>query len=175
MVEESSMSARDKQVIKYQLGRAPRGVMAIIKRCSKGFPQVILSSPLLRSTTPFPTIFWLTCPLLNKEVAARESQGLVKHIQQQIAEDKSFREAVLRAQTKYREERAKILRSSSNIPGYAKKVLEEAGVGGINDFSKVKCLHAHFAHYLATGENPIGERVGRLIGNVVCTRDCGEQ
>ena len=37
------------------------------------------------------------------------------------------------------------------------------GVGGLRFASQVKCLHAHLAHTLAGGSNPVGSRVVRLI------------
>lgn len=30
------------------------------------------------------------------------------------------------------------------------------GIGG-GPFDRIKCLHAHFAHYAVTGRNPVGE------------------
>ena len=35
--------------------------------------------------------------------------------------------------------------------------LRQCGFGGVPDILKVKCLHRHYAHYLATGENLVGE------------------
>lgn len=41
----------DLRVIAWQLGRSPRGVLAV-KPCPYGFPQVILNTPLLRLASP---------------------------------------------------------------------------------------------------------------------------
>jgi|AntRauTorckE5430_2_1112549.scaffolds.fasta_scaffold76900_1 hypothetical protein len=46
--------------------------------------------------------------------------------------------------------------------GYQKALLE-CGVGGVAYASQVKCLHVHYAHYLATGKNLIGEWVSEEL------------
>jgi len=46
---------------------------------------------------------------------------------------------------------------------WAVEALRDAGVGGLRYTSQVKCLHAHLAHALAGGANPVGERVLRLV------------
>ena len=42
--------------------------------------------------------------------------------------------------------------------GYA-SVLRDTGVAGLRFENQIKCLHAHCAHALAGGQNPIGARV----------------
>ena len=41
------------------------------------------------------------------------------------------------------------------------RVLRDTGVGGLRFPSQVKCLHAHYAHFLGDplGGNPVGKRV----------------
>ena len=36
-------------------------------------------------------------------------------------------------------------------------MLRECGVGGLRVPEQVKCLHLHYAHFLATGDNLVGE------------------
>lgn len=43
------------------------------------------------------------------------------------------------------------------------RALRDVGVAGIRNFAAVKCLHTHYAHFLATGENLIGEWVHELL------------
>ena len=43
------------------------------------------------------------------------------------------------------------------------RVIKESGVGGIMDFSGIKCLHTHYAHYLVDSNNPVGELVEQLL------------
>lgn len=41
--------------------------------------------------------------------------------------------------------------------------LEKKGIAGSENLSRIKCLHAHYAHFLATGENIVGKIVHRLL------------
>jgi len=41
--------------------------------------------------------------------------------------------------------------------------LEKKGIVGSENLSRIKCLHAHYAHFLATGENIIGRIIHRLL------------
>ncbi|GFP24897.1 uncharacterized protein HKBW3S43_00003 [Candidatus Hakubella thermalkaliphila] len=41
--------------------------------------------------------------------------------------------------------------------------LEKKGIAGSENLSRIKCLHAHYAHFLATGENIIGRIIHRLL------------
>ena len=47
------------------------------------------------------------------------------------------------------------------------------GIAGIRDFTKVKCLHCHYSHYLARPEhgNIIGQWVHDIITNRVASSD----
>lgn len=172
MMNGSPIDTVDMKILKWQLGRAPRGAKAILQRCSQGRPQVILNSPLLPSGTPFPTIYWLTCPLLNKKVAILENQGWIRRFQEQISKDNCFRKAVLEAQINYRETRKKMAADISELPLFAQETLNQTGIGGVGDLSKIKCLHAHYAHHLVSGANPIGGRIDELLGKFICEEEC---
>jgi hypothetical protein len=52
----------DLDVVEEQLGRRPRGVKKIAHRCPCGNPDVVETSPRLDDGTPFPTLYYLTCP-----------------------------------------------------------------------------------------------------------------
>jgi len=43
------------------------------------------------------------------------------------------------------------------------RALRDVGVAGIRNFASVKCLHTHYAHFLATRDNLIGEWVHELL------------
>ena len=60
-VGEAPKSA-DLEVIETQLGRTPRGVVAVAWRCPCGRPGVITTLPRLDNGTPFPTVYYLTNP-----------------------------------------------------------------------------------------------------------------
>ena len=45
----------DLDAVARQLGREPRGVLAIVYRCPNGEPGVVMTTPRLPDGTPFPT------------------------------------------------------------------------------------------------------------------------
>ena len=140
------VTKRDKKIIAAQIKRAPRDLIKIAKRCSYGQPQVIMTSPLLSDSQGifFPTLFWLTCPYLDKEIARLEEQGWINKLQDKLARDKGFSIKMEKAHQRYRDLRQRLIKKQ---PQYLSKETIETGVGGIADLSKVKCLHAHYAHY----------------------------
>ncbi|HEX9761700.1 MAG TPA: DUF501 domain-containing protein, partial [Acidimicrobiia bacterium] len=52
----------DLQVVEIQIGRPVRAPARVVSRCHLGLPVVIQVPPHLDDGTPFPTLFWLTCP-----------------------------------------------------------------------------------------------------------------
>ena len=55
----------DLDIMSRQLGRPPRGVRAVAHRCPCGNPTVVETAPRLTDGTPFPTLYYLTCPRLT--------------------------------------------------------------------------------------------------------------
>ncbi|MDI6892316.1 MAG: DUF501 domain-containing protein [Actinomycetota bacterium] len=79
---------KDFKVVGNQLGRRPRDLLAVVKRCYKNRPKVIATSPILEDGSPFPTVFWLTCPVLVKKVAlATGTNPVGELIHEKIGED----------------------------------------------------------------------------------------
>ncbi|MGY4706358.1 DUF501 domain-containing protein [Candidatus Bipolaricaulota sp. J31] len=167
-------TARDLHVIRWQLGRPPRGVVAIARDCPHGYPQVTVNRPLIRHGTGFevfPTLFWLTCPHLLREVGRLEARGLVKRFEERLARDAALREAYLRAHEAYRGERLSLLAADERafLERVGARNAVETGIAGLRNPTRVKCLHAQLAHYLARGSNPIGEEVARLLPALHCS------
>ncbi len=50
-----------------------------------------------------------------------------------------------------------------NEKGWSEALGVSRGVAGQKNFSSVKCLHAHYAHWLATKNDIVGERVHELV------------
>ena len=63
----------DLDAVAAQLGRTPRGVLAIAYRCPDGAPGVVKTAPKLPDGTPFPTLYYLTDPRLTAEASRQES------------------------------------------------------------------------------------------------------
>jgi hypothetical protein len=135
-----------------QIGREPRGVWKVARRCGCGLPQVIETHPQLEDGTPFPTLWWLTCKKLTAETGRLEAEGFMAKINHRLRTDEAMR-ANLQASIKgYVDARDRIhpLGKSGHPGGGA---VNRAG------HVRVKCLHAHLAHHLITGDNPVGVAV----------------
>ena len=70
----------DVEAFKQQLGRPPRGLRAIAHRCPCGQPDVVETAPRLPDGTPFPTLYYLTCPKANSAIGTLEANGVMKEM-----------------------------------------------------------------------------------------------
>jgi hypothetical protein len=133
------------------LGRAPRADFDVVVRDGAGAPVVIRNAPLLADGTPMPTRYWLVDPGLTRAVAHLESEGGVR-----AAERAVDPAALLAAHAAYAAERDAALPVPHDGPR------PSGGVGGTR--TGVKCLHAHYAYFLAGGDDPVGRWVADRIG-----------
>src|SRR5215469_5153985 len=62
-------------VVARQLGRPPRGLRRVAHRCPCGLPDVVETAPRLADGTPFPTLYYLTCPRAVAAVSRLEAGG----------------------------------------------------------------------------------------------------
>ena len=147
-----------KKVLKFQLGKTPKGDFKVIKLCKFGFPVVIKNQPVVDGK-PFPTMYWLTCPYLVKKVSQLEEKGLINHFELKLKYDHRFRNRYLKAQNFERNLRKLLIPDS--VPKRIKEKLLKVGIGGIEKSLGVKCLHLHLASYLAGIPNPVGEEIYR--------------
>jgi len=163
------LSLSDERVIARQIGRMPRGLLGIERRCPHGFPQVVRVHPFVEGK-PFPTLFWLTCPFLTKQIDHLEAEGWIKKLDGQIEHDQALAASLREAHRAYITERNRLLspedRASLEETGILKDLLEK-GIGGTADFMRVKCLHLHVAHALVR-DNPIGDRVLDALSEHAC-------
>ena len=159
----------DERIVAWQLGRPPRGLLGIARRCSYGYPQVVQVYPVIDGA-PFPTLFWLTCPFLVQAIDRLEADGWVKRMEGLLSQDSCLAHSVEEAHLRYAAERADLLspedRAFLEGRGILKDLLKK-GIGGTADSCRVKCLHLHTAHALAR-ENPIGARVLGLLRERAC-------
>jgi hypothetical protein len=132
------------------LGREPRGDYAVVVRDSAGAPVVIRNAPLLADGTPMPTLYWLVGELAREAVSRLEAAGGVR-----AAEVAVDAEALAAAHARYAGERDGLL-----PPGHAGP-RPSGGVGGTRQ--GVKCLHAHYAWFLAGGDDPVGRWVAEQL------------
>ncbi len=153
-------SELDRQQVEAQLGRPLRGRWGVAARCHLGIPTVIENHPRLEDGSPFPTLYWLTCPVLLKRASMLESAGWMQEITGELERSGTLRARFAASIERYRARRDEHERieDSGSTPG-----------GGPD---RVKCLHAHLAHQLAGGENPVGARTLAATGWPDCVRPC---
>ena len=65
----------DRVAVAAQFGRAPRAMRAVAHRCPCGLPDVVETSPRLADGTPFPTLYYLTCPRASSAVGTAGGVG----------------------------------------------------------------------------------------------------
>jgi hypothetical protein len=111
-------------------------------------PVVIATAPVLDDGSPFPTLYWLTCPWLVSAAAERESAGGASAWQERFEGDPALADRMRAADTEYRRRRAGELRFDP-VP--------DVGIAGQSDPLATKCLHAHAAAYIAGIDDPVGE------------------
>lgn len=153
-VTDTPATPHDLAVLEAQLGRLPRGVVAIAARCACGNPTVVHTAPRLPDGTPFPTQYYLTHPDAVAAVSTLEAGGVMRDMQDQLQADAPLAQAYRLAHERYLAERSAL-----------GDVEEIAGIsaGGMPD--RVKCLHVLVGHALAAGPgvNPFGDQALALI------------
>lgn len=136
----------DVQAVTELLGRAPRGAFEVVVRDAAGSPVVLRNAPLLDDGTPMPTRYWLCDRDLNRRIGRLEAVGGVRRAEADVDADE-----LAAAHDRYRRERDAALPSDWTGP------TPYGGVGGTR--RGVKCLHTHYAWYLAGGDDPVGRWV----------------
>jgi len=144
----------DLKVVEAQLGRRPRGIRAVAHRCPCGSPDVVETSPRLSDGTPFPTLFYLTCPHATAACSRLESAGVMRDMQERLSTDPELAERYAKAHQDYLGRR----RAIEDVPE-----ITRVSAGGMPD--RVKCLHVLAGHSLAVGPgiNPLGDETLALL------------
>ena len=151
---------RDQALVEAQLQRPLNSAWRVARRCHLGVPMAIENHPYMEDGTPFPTLYWLTCPVLVKRASQLEGQGWMADLNDRLTEDESLRARLKTALTRLiarREQHAHLVDSG-------------APPGGGPD--KVKCLHAHLAHELSDSPNPVGSLTLSTVGWPDCRVPC---
>jgi uncharacterized protein len=119
-------------------------------------PDVVETSPRLEDGTPFPTLYYLTCPKIRSAIGRLEASGLMKEMTARLAVDADLAARYQAAHDAYLARRDQIDPLGTTVTA-----------GGMP--TRVKCLHVLVAHSLAVGPgvNPFGDEALALIG------DCG--
>jgi hypothetical protein len=150
-------TAVDVEAVRASIGREPVAAFEVVVRDSGGAPAVIRNAPFTADGRPMPTRYWLVDRELTREVARLEAAGGVK-----AAESAVDPEALAATHRTYEAER------DAAVPAGRTGPRPFGGVGGTRQ--GVKCLHAHYAYWLAGGTDPVGEWVDAQLRAGVVTR-----
>ena len=138
-------------------------------------------SPAAVVLEPFPTLYWLTHPVLKTLVSQLEVEGWGRRLEERLASDFAALERMRLAHAAYGSYRTNLLTESDVTLLVERRwmaaVGPDRGIAGMrygNDASAgcgggVKCLHAHAAHYLSRSnsngglDNVVGQWVMELV------------
>lgn len=121
--------------------------------------MVIENHPRLDDGSPFPTLYWLTCPVMVKRASKLESEGWMEQLNDRLSKDAGLRARLAVSIERYKETR----------DAHEPLVPAPAQPGGGPD--RVKCLHSHTAHELVAS-NPVGALVLSMAGFPDCRSVC---
>jgi hypothetical protein len=148
MSGEPRLSDADRAAVAAQLGRSPRAIREVAHRCPCGNPDVIETSPRLPDGSPFPTLYYLTCPRAASAIGTLEASGLMREMSERLHFDEALAERYRAAHEAYLARREEI--------GHVEEI---AGISAGGMPTRVKCLHVLVGHSLAAGRgvNPLGD------------------
>lgn len=147
------MPPDDREMVRELLGREPLAEFDVVVRDASGWPVVIRNGPFLPDGTPMPTRYWLVGRRETLLVSRLEAAGGVRRAEREVDPD-----LLARAHARYALERDSAITSDHGGPRPA------GGVGGTR--LGVKCLHTHYAWFLAGGDDPVGRWVDDHLAEV---------
>lgn len=152
MHSDGQLDPCDVAVVGEQLGRRPRAIRAVAHRCGCGLPDVVETAPRLPDGTPFPTLYYLTCPRAAKEISRLEANGVMREMTDRLGTDTELADRYRAAHEDYLRRRDEL----AVLPGR----ISAGGMPG-----RVKCLHVLVAHSLAVGPgvNPLGDEALAML------------
>ena len=153
----------DAKVVEAQIGRPLRAGCDVVCRCHLGLPVVTAVPPILDTGEPFPTSYWLGCPLAQRRISRIEAAGGVREAAERAEREPEFAQALADAHRRYAQDRDR------QVPATARHK-PQGGVGGAR--RGVKCLHAHYADSAAGNANPVGELMRARIEPLNCNHPC---
>ncbi len=155
-----AIDAADAAAVAAQLGRPPRGQFSVAHRCRCGLPDVVQTAPRLPDGSPFPTLYYLTCPRASAAAGRLEATGVMATMTARLTTDEGLRRSYYEAHLDYLTRRDEAARACGVEPLPA----GTQSAGGMP--ARVKCLHALIAHELAApGANPLGREALASAGD----------
>lgn len=152
-----NISESVRQQVAALLGREPRGLEGVAVADPGGHPRVIRVASLV-DDKPFPTLFWLVDKDLSYRIDQLEARGLIKQFQRRVDEDEGLQQRMRadhRAHIQLREQyMADAVRQRLATLGFS-EVFSSKGIGGIGDFTRIRCFHTWYAAHLVV-PNTVG-------------------
>ena len=154
------VSTAQREAVTQLLGREPRGLEAIPVLSPSGDPAVIRVASLV-DDKPFPTLYWLVDRDLNYRIDTEEAHGLIALLQKRIDSEPGLQQAMQADHQQHIAHRDSFLSEAQRARierlGFS-SVFAQRGIGGIADFTRIRCLHTWYAAHLVTANT-----VGRLL------------
>ncbi len=144
------MDARSRADVDQLLGRQARGLESIERRGADGAPLVIRVASLVDGK-PFPTLYWLVGAELCHRIDQLEAAGVIARLQARINTDLHSRTSLAVDHWRYAQAREQYM--SVEVRDALQRCnwlapLRARGIGGVSDFSRIRCLHMFYAAHL---------------------------
>jgi hypothetical protein len=142
-------------------------------------------------SSPFPTLYWLTCPDISRAVADLERRGYIQRFEASLRADSGLAHRLVCCHEEYakqrwntltEEDRSLLLTEDSSSMLRMRNMMQFSGISGTN-FTKphaekeedhgillvapLKCLHAHYAHFRSTMMSPAEECTQNPVGEMI--------
>ncbi len=159
------LSSQDTAAVHAQINREPRGALEVAHRCACGNPDVVTTAPRLDDGTPFPTMYYITCPKLAGAIGTLEANGVMREMSEELAADTELQAHYLAAHESYLADREAL--------GHVEEI---AGISAGGMPTRVKCLHVLVGHSLAKGPgvNPLGDNALAMLAEWGIETSCVE-
>ena len=122
---------------------------------------MVIQVSSLVNQKPFPTLFWLVDKALNYSIDQLEAGGLIADLQAQIDVSTELQKSMAQDHQAHIDLRLSLIPSEQQQEieelGFA-AVLKRRGIGGIENFTRIRCLHTYYAAHLVKPNT-----VGRLL------------
>jgi hypothetical protein len=159
-VADSANDTPTRELIVQRLGREPRGLRAVAVVDAGGAPMVLRVASVVDGA-PFPTLYWLIDPDLSLSIDRLEAGGLIARFQARVDDDAALLAAMADDHRRHIAHRERFLQPQERTLLEQRgqwAALAERGIGGIADFTRIRCLHTWYAAHLVEANS-----IGRML------------
>ena len=161
---DTPLTADQRARVAALLGREPRGLRAIPVADECGDPLVIRVASVV-DEKPFPTLYWLVGAELCLRIDRLEAAGWIARLQGRVHASTALQQGMHDDHARHRQTRSRFLSDAERQLLSEKGMqaaLDERGIGGISEPTRIRCLHTWYAAHLVT-PNTIGRLVDELF------------